>query len=346
VKKPLWLVLMAFALIARADYAPVVPGYVLNFPADEGAHPEFRIEWWYVTGWLQAPDGPLGFQVTFFRAATASDNPSRFAPRQILIGHAALSHPGGLVHDERSARAGFGLAGASTGRTEVWIDGWSLRQDGNEYVANVPAREFSLHLRLRRTQPPLLQGAQGFSRKGPKPESASYYYSLPQLEVSGTVSRAGEAVPVVGTAWLDHEWTSQYMDSQAVGWDWIGINFEDGGALMAFRMRDQSGGARWAAGTYRNAEGKVRAFTPHEIEFTPLRVWQSSRTGTRYPVEWRVRAADMVIELRPLMDDQEMDVRRSSGTVYYEGAVRALKSGEALGRGYLELTGYWRKLEL
>jgi predicted secreted hydrolase len=343
-----WFALVAVALAARADYAPVLPGYSLSFPEDEGAHPEFRIEWWYVTGWLQAPDGPLGFQVTFFRARTASENPSRFAPRQVIIAHAALSNPEktGLLHDERSARAAFGLAGASAGRTDVWIDDWSLRQEENEYEATVPAREFSFKLRFRRTQPPLLQGVQGFSRKGPKAESASYYYSLPQLEVSGAISHGGKTVPVTGKAWLDHEWTSQYMDEQAVGWDWIGINFADGGALMAFRMRDGHGGARWAAGTYRNPAGEARTFNPDEIEFIPLRTWQSSRTATRYPVEWRVRAGDMEIKLEPLMNDQELDARNSSGTVYYEGAVRALKDGEVVGRGYLELTGYWRKLEL
>lgn len=347
-KKLFWFALVAVAFTARADYAPALPGHPLSFPADEGAHPEFRIEWWYITGWLQAPDGPLGFQLTFFRAGTASENPSRFAPRQVIIAHAALSNPekAWLLHDERSARAGFGLAGANVGRTDVWIDDWSLRQQEDEYVATVPAREFSFQLRFRRTQPPLLQGVQGFSRKGPKAESASYYYSLPHLEVSGAVSQDGKTLPVTGRAWLDHEWTSQYMDEQAVGWDWIGINFEDGGALMAFRMRDKHGGVRWAAGTYRNAAGDARAFNPDEIEFMPLRMWQSSRTGTRYPVEWRVRAGEMEIRLEPLMNDQELDARNSSGTIYYEGAVRALKNGEVVGRGYLELTGYWRKLEL
>ena len=344
------LALLAPALVfGAADYPPVTPGYPLSFPADGGSHPLFRTEWWYVTGWLQTPAGqPIGFQITFFRnrLAAAETNPSRFAPRQLLVAHAAVSDPriGHLLHDQRAARAGFGLAEAAVGKTAVWIDDWSLQSSGQGYRASIPARDFRLELAFEPSQPPLPNGRNGFSQKGPVPASASYYYSVPQLMVRGTLSRKNATESVTGTAWLDHEWSTAYLDPRAVGWDWIGINLADGGALMAFRMRGKQGDSYWAGGTYRRVGGQVEIFKPGDIRFTPLRHWRSPRSGTDYPVAWQVRAGALNLELEPLMEDQENDTRASIGTIYWEGAVRALKDGQAAGQGYLELTGYWRPL--
>lgn len=331
-------------------YARVVAGRTLRFPRDHGSHPEFRVEWWYVTGQLNAGFGPLGFQITFFRARphSGNENPSGFAPRQVLIGHAALSDPreGRLLHQQRAARAGFGLAEALEGRTAVWIDGWRLEQEGGGYRMRLPLDGFGYDLELRATQPPLLNGAAGYSRKGPRPESASYYYSLPQLAVTGSLQRDGRTERVTGRAWLDHEWSSSYLDERAQGWDWIGINLDDGGALMAFRIRARDGSAFWAGATLRTAAGAVRTFRPEDVRFEPARTWQSARTGTRYPVAWTVSVGDERYEVRPLMDDQEQDARGTTGTVYWEGAVELLRDGRRIGAGYLELTGYWRKLKL
>ena len=191
-----------------------------------------------------------------------------------------------------------------------------------------------------------MQGSEGLSRKGPRAESASHYYSLPHLKVSGDIVEAGRKSGVTGSAWLDHEWSSSYMDERATGWDWIGINLDDGGALMAFRMRDAKGGKFWAGGAYRSASGMRRSYAPDEVEFAPLRQWRSARTGATYPVEWRVRAGALDLTIEPLMDDQENDTRASVGTVYWEGAVRALRDGKPVGRGYLELTGYWKPMKL
>jgi len=331
-------------------FAPVVPGYRLQFPRDEGSHPDFRVEWWYVTGWLEDAGRPLGFQLTFFRARPElrHDNPSAFAPRHIIIGHAALSDPsvGRLVSAQRAARSGFELAGADQGRMRVWLDEWRLHREGRSYRARIPTPEFSIDLTLDAVQPPLLQGEDGFSRKGPAPESASYYYSLPHLRVSGTVERGGKPRQVNGSAWMDHEWSSQYLEKDATGWDWIGINLDDGAALMAFRMRDRQGASLWAGGALRRADGSLRVFSPEDIGFAPRREWRSARTGTSYPVAWVVRAGDRELAIEPLFDDQEHDARASSGTIYWEGAVRVLIDGKAAGRGYLELTGYWRPLRM
>jgi predicted secreted hydrolase len=333
---------------AVTHFAPVVPGYRLRFPEDHGSHPDFRIEWWYVTGWLEP--GPLGFQITFFRARPQlkDDNPSAFTPRQVIIAHAALSDPalGRLIHGQLAARAAFELAGAEPGRTRVWVDDWSLRQTGNAYRASIAAREFSLDLELAPTQPPVLQGQNGYSRKGPAPESASYYYSLPHLSAGGMLVRKNSKQPVNGVAWLDHEWSSQYLESDAVGWDWIGINLNGGGALMAFRMRDKRGGQRWAGGSLRRPDGRVDDFSPEAVRFIPGRAWTSARTGITYPVSWQVRAGELELTIEPLFDDQEHDARATTGAIYWEGAALASIDGKPAGRGYLELTGYGKRLNL
>ena len=332
-------------------FTSVVPGYKMLFPRDAGSHPDFRLEWWYVTGWLtDGPEQPLGFQITFFRVRPPqrSANPSAFAPHHLLIAHAAVSDPlrGHLHHEQRAARIAFGLSGAAEGRTDVWVDDWSLRQQEKRYTATIAARSFRLDLVFAATQSPLLQGTAGYSQKGPRPESASYYYSVPQLAAAGTITREGRTTTGRGTAWLDHEWSTSYMDERAVGWDWIGINFDDGGALMAFQMRDTQGGTFWAGGAYRSAAGDDRVFERGEIRFTPLRRWRSPRTGAHYPVSWRIRTGDREIEIESLFDDQENDTRATTGAIYWEGAVRALLGGRPIGRGYLELTGYWRRLQL
>ncbi len=340
-------------LLAEPRYPPVTPGVALQFPRDEGAHPEYRLEWWYVTGWVTDGQGATrGFQVTFFRVRTglAEDNPSRFAPRQVLFAHAALADPrhGRLRHAERSARAGFGLAEATVGRTDVRLDDWSLREAGaGRYATVVRGEDFSVALDLVARQPPLLQGERGYSRKGPDPRAASYYYSLPQLEVSGEVVVDGVRQRVTGQAWFDHEWSSDYVDVEAQGWDWMGINLADGGALMAFRMRDRDGGERWAAATLRSADGSVRTFGPEAVEWSPGRRWKSPRTGVSYPVEWRVRVGERTFDVRPLMPDAELDSRASTGTIYWEGPVTLIEDGvREAGRGYLELTGYAGRLDL
>jgi len=359
---------------AAVDYPRAVPGYVIHLPADEGSHPEFRTEWWYVTGWLEDEAGQSrGFQVTFFRSrpGTAENNPSAFAAKQLLFAHAALSDPrrGRLLRDERAAREGFGLAAARSGDLHVFIDDWVLQrvpalpssgESGGEssYRARIASRDFQLDLRLRAVQPVLLQGQDGFSQKQPDARFASHYYSLPQLEVSGRLVLEQRVHQVRGKAWLDHEWSSAIMDEQSRGWDWVGLNLNDGGALMAFQVRDLQGRRQWAAGSLRsapraaetNAGGRdagptlgpsVQTFNPEQIEWQPLRRWRSPRTGIEYPIAWRVRAGTGVFVLRPLLEDQENDARGSTGTLYWEGAVSAEdEQGRPLGRGYLELTGY------
>ncbi|MES2150553.1 MAG: carotenoid 1,2-hydratase [Pseudomonadota bacterium] len=350
----LLLLLLAGLVHAEAPgFAPVTPDRALSFPADFGAHPAFRTEWWYVTGWLSGPDGkPLGFQVTFFRSATGHDhaNPSAFAPRQLIIGHAALSDPavGRLVHDQRTAREGFGLAYARSGDTELKLDDWRMRRAGDgSYAVSIESAQLTLELRLVPDQPPLAQGAGGYSRKGPQAANASYYYSVPQLAVSGSVAlRGGPPRAVAGHAWLDHEWSSQALDPRASGWDWVGANLADGSALMAFQIRDGQGGKLWAHASLRDRSGKLTQYQPGQVSFIPQARWKSPRTHAVYPVATEVATGGTRWQLSPLQDDQELDARRSSGAVYWEGAVSVRRDGVPAGHGYLEMTGYDRPMKL
>ena len=345
------LVLLAARASGTASFPEVEAGHRLEFPRDYGSHPAFRNEWWYITGWIDSRGAPsLGFQITFFRnrPGVAEDNPSRFAPRELVFAHAALADPGlrRLRHAERAARAGFELAAARENDTDVWIGDWSLARHAGAYRANIGARDFAFDLAFTPTQPALLEGDAGVSLKGPLPRQASYYYSEPHLAVTGRIERAGSRAEVSGTAWLDHEWSSEYMAPQAVGWDWTGINLDDGGALMAFRMRERSGATFWAGGSLRSSDGRLRKLQPNEIDFLAARRWRSPRTGVEYPVAMNVRAGDFDLSLEPLIDDQELDARTGVGVLYWEGAVRALERGRTIGRGYLELTGYGKPIRL
>lgn len=332
-------------------YPAVTPEFRLDFPRDHGAHPDFRQEWWYVTGLLATPRGEtLGFQVTFFRARPdfTSDNPGALVPRQVIVAHAALADPrhGRLRHEERAGRASLGLAGADTGTTRVWVDDWRLDLDRNAWRVKLAARDFAMDLVLRMTRLPVANGREGYSQKGTAPEEASYYYSVPHLAVAGGIERAGRQEAVTGQAWLDHEWSSRIMPAGAVGWDWIGINLEGGGALMAFRMRDAGGGTLYAGGTLLSPRDLARALAPDQVSFEPLRRWRSPRTSAEYPVAMKVVVLGREWLVEPMMDDQELDARGSTGTIYWEGAVRVKLDGAVVGRGYLELTGYWRPLRL
>jgi predicted secreted hydrolase len=339
------------AVAAPPSYAPVTANQPLVFPLDYGSHPQFRTEWWYVTGWLSTAHGEsLGFQITFFRTKPDIDenNPSAFAPHQLLVAHCAISDPkrGRLWQDQRIRRAGLGLADAATGDAHVWIDRWALERNTAAYTAKIDAQDFSIDLTLFETQAVLLNGDSGVSRKGPLHNAASYYYSLPHMRVTGAIARQGSTDRVTGEAWFDHEWSSQYLDSQAVGWDWIGVNLDDGAALMAFRIRGAQGEQRWAGGTLRSSDGHMQILEPADVEFRAGRRWTSPRTQTTYPVQWQVRVGTREFELAPLLDDQENDTRLSTGAIYWEGAVRAYEQRRLVGHGYLELTGYAERLRL
>ena len=194
-----------------------------------------------------------------------------------------------------------------------------------------------------------MQGEAGFSRKGPELAQASHYYSQPQLAVTGRVHVQGRARNVTGTAWLDHEWSESLLHPEAVGWDWIGMNLDSGAALTAFRLRRADGSSLWMGGSWRaSAHAAPQVFGPQSCQWVALRHWLSPASQARYPVQWRVDTPAGSFEVRALLDAQELDSRRSTGTVYWEGLSELLdtRSGQRVGRGYLEMTGYAGRLTL
>ena len=230
--------------------------------------------------------------------------------------------------------------------------------------ANAAAPGFALRLALAPTQPVLLQGEAGFSRKGPREYEASHYYSLPHLAAQGQLWRGaavaapapGAAQAVQGRVWLDHEWSDTLLPPEAAGWDWLGLHLADGGALTVFRLRPAAPGAPavWAGGSWRPApQAPVRNFTPQEVRMEPLAHWVSPRTGGRYPVRWRLTTPAGVHEVQAVLEAQELDGAASTGTVYWEGVVTlralagsTLAAGPVLGQGYLEMTGYVGRLRV
>ena len=344
------------------------PGTVLQFPVDHGAHPEFRTEWWYATGALRTPaDELLGFQITFFRSRVDALVPAhgtpvgRFAPRHLLFAHAALTDVAAQRqwHAQRLGRWNGDPAvrpdAAGLADTAIRLGGWSLVRTGGQtpgqslYQAAMADADMGFELTLATTQPLLLQGQQGFSRKGPEPTQASHYYSQPQLAITGTVQRAGRRQPVKGTAWLDHEWSETLLPPDAVGWDWVGMNLDNGACLTAFQLRRADGSALWAGGSWRaGASAPVRSLSAHELTFTPGQRWFSPVSQGSYPLQWRLDTPVGRFEVRALAQAQELDSRQSTGTVYWEGLSELVdaQTGQRVGLGYLEMTGYAGKLRL
>lgn len=357
-----------------------LPPKATVFPRDFGSHPDLGTEWWYITGHVQAGGRPWGFQLTFFRSRVESAQGLRsaFAARQLLFAHVALCDVQGkvLLHDQRMARAGLGLAEAATDDTAVHIQDWRLTRQAvpghsadqaSRYRAQLQAAGFALDLELTTTQPVLLQGSAGLSRKGPQPDQASYYYSQPQLAVSGAITVRGQRLVIDpppanapaalhNRAWLDHECSTALMHPEAEGWDWMGMNLMDGSALTAFHLRRRDGSALWAGGSLRAPNASPRVFAATEVHFTPLAWWTSPATGTRYPVRWRVDTPAASYVVRAQVAAQELDSRATTGAVYWEGLSDLLQlppGGDALsdslplvGRGYLEMTGYASRLKM
>ena len=342
---------LLLAALGASGAARALPPRTLQFPRDHGAHPQLRTEWWYITGHAGAAGREFGFQVTFFRTRVDATQPmaSKFAARQLVFAHAAVTDVAGrkLRHDQRIGREGFGVVSISEDDTAIRLRDWSLRRENGAFVAHVPAGEFALDLRCAPTQPLLLQGRQGLSRKGPQEQQASYYYSEPQLAVSGTLRLQGERFALQGKAWMDHEWSEEVLHPDASGWDWMGMNLDDGSALTAFQLRTPGGQALWAGGSFRAPGRDSYVFSPGEVTFSAQRRWKSPLSQATYPVEWMVRTPADFYTVRAVLDDQELDSRASTGAIYWEGLSQLFDSnGRQVGRGYLEMTGYAQRLRL
>ncbi|MDR3465594.1 MAG: lipocalin-like domain-containing protein [Xanthobacteraceae bacterium] len=321
-------------------FAEVVRGRPLTFPADHGAHPQFRIEWWYLTANLVDAQGArYGVQWTLFRQATVpADRGEGWDNRQIWMGHAAVTSAATHRFAERFARGGVGQAGVEASPFAAFIDDWQMRRAPSEAPTLAPlqltasAADFSYALRLTGDARPVPQGDAGFSRKSER-DQASYYYSQPDLSVSGSVTIDGKAIDVTGQAWFDHEWSSQPLASDQTGWDWFSMHLESGDKLMLFRLR-HADGAHFFAGTWIGRDGRAQPLDPGDIVLTPTAT--TLIAGRELPTGWQLAIASrgLSVAVAPLNPLSWMDTRFK----YWEGPISV--SGSQRGVGYLELTGY------
>ena len=327
----------------------------LAFPQDHGPHENFQTEWWYYTGNLTADTGErFGYQLTFFRRALLppeqrASRPSAWAAEQVYMAHFALTDAAGGEHHsfEKLGRGAAGLAGAQAVPFRVWLDDWLVEEttggsNGSPARLRASAEDISLDLTLRDLKGPILQGDRGYSRKGPEPGNASYYYSLPRIATSGTVTVGDQTFKVDGLSWMDHEFSTSALGVDQAGWDWFSLQLDDGSDLMVFQLRRADGSLDpFSSGTLIAPDGSTRALGPGDFGLETTAQWRSPRTGVTYPSGWvlTVPAVDLRLTITPLLADQEMNVSYA----YWEGAVKtdgAVGGKPVSGNGYMELTGY------
>ncbi|MBI5015630.1 MAG: carotenoid 1,2-hydratase [Deltaproteobacteria bacterium] len=335
-------------------WAPAAAPRHWSFPRDHGAHPDFRTEWWYFTGNLAGPSGRrYGYQLTFFRQGIRPkplEPRNAWSVRDLYLAHVALTDPSGdrFRYAERTSRTGPGLAGASSAGLDVWLLGWSARQEGGRIQLKATTGELALELELEARKPVVLHGQGGLSRKGAAAGQASYYASLTDLSTRGRVrvGAGGSWVPVTGTSWFDQEFGSNQLSAGQVGWDWVSLHLSDRRDLMLYLLRRADGTVEpSSSGTLVEADGSARHLPLSDLSLAAVAHWTSPRTGARYPSRWRVRVASAGIdlELTPWLADQELVTTASTGVVYWEGAAsgRGVSGGRpATCEGYVELTGY------
>ena len=335
-----------------AGFARATAPRTFSFPADHGPHPEFRSEWWYFTGNLAAANGRhFGFQLTFFRVALSPDaapRESAWATNQVWMAHFTLTDTeAGQFHSaERLGRGALGIGGVQASPFRVWIDDWQATSRAETSLfplrLNAANEEASIELELSAMKPFVLQGQEGWDRKGPEPGNASYYYAYTRLAAQGRVRTRDAQFAVTGTAWMDREWSTSALGPDLAGWDWISLQLSDGRELMLYRLRRKDGGAgAFSKGALILPAGERIALSVHEFKLEPRRWWTSPKTGVRYPVAWSIDipSLELSLEIAPRLDGQELDL----SVRYWEGAVLAkgrLNATPVVGQGYLELAGY------
>ncbi len=331
---------------ARADH--VRP---LQFPQDQGPHPDFQTEWWYYTGNLDAADGRhFGYQLTFFRRAitsTATVRNSNWATNQVYFAHFALSDVKNNSHfaTERFSRGAAGLSGASASPYHVWLENWqvmSLNADGSRVQLKAEDSGRVVDLTLEEDKPLVLHGDHGLSQKSEGVGNASYYISNTRLKSEGVITTNGETVSVSGLSWMDHEFSTTELGPNAVGWDWFSIQLSDQRELMLFQIRQKDGSIDpFASGTWVEPDGSTKNLKREEFNVRVLATWKSVKSSATYPSRWEITmpSADIQLTLEPYIADQEMNV----SLVYWEGAVKigGRSNGASVnGNGYVEMTGY------
>lgn len=348
--KRLFLILL-FASPALAQFQMALPGYHYQFPRDFFNHPKFQTEWWYYTGNLRAKNGrEFGFELTFFRFGISprKSQESPWSVNTIYMAHLALSDLTGrqFVYRERFNRAGPGFAGVDSGKRLVWNGNWKVQWQGNAQDLQAVADTFTLNLRMTSLKPPVINGRDGVSQKGPGRGEASHYISLTRLDTRGAVTWKGKTYEVSGSAWMDHEFFTQQLENSISGWDWLCLQLDNNTELMLYRLRLKQGGiSPYSSGTYVDAKGRSRFLSFRDFTLIPGATWTSPRTHARYPIEWRIEAPllHLKAQVSTPLDSQELVSQNAIAPSYWEGAIHV--AGEdggtpVRGVGYLEMTGY------
>ncbi len=309
------------------------PNPQFNFPADHGPHPDYRIEWWYLTANMTGPDGTdYGLQWTLFRSAMAPEAGDGWNAPQLWLGHAAVTTPNAHYVAERFGRGGIGQAGATAAPFEAWIDDWSLQGDWQTLSMRATGADFGYDVSMQAGGPLVFHGDAGYSVKSAEGQ-ASYYYSQPFLTLTGTLSLPDGDVPVTGQAWIDREWSSQPLSDNQSGWDWFSLSFKDDGKLMGFRLR-QTDGSYYSSATWIGPNGTTETFADGAFVADPLETHQSP--GGEVPTQWRVQLPQKGLDVN--VEAINPDAWMATSVPYWEGPVRITGSHD--GRGYLEMTGY------
>lgn len=350
------LILLCAALDASApgqsEWKTAEPGWQYEFPRDHGAHRDFKTEWWYFTGNLSDAAGRhYGYEITFFREGVSppqqgGEQRSRFIIDDIKFAHFALTDASGkrFVFDQKTSRGSFGEAGFDDGERLAWIDGWQLaRDERGEFELSADREDVRLRLKLRPVKSPVVHGENGVSAKAATAGHASHYYSITRLDTYGELTLNGETRGVRGESWFDHEWATNQLAPDQVGWNWMGLQFSDGTELMLYQMSLASGGTDpGSSGTFAERDGSAVHVRADDFRMKQTRQWRSGVSGAAYPVEWKVEipGKDFAVRVKPLLDNQELSL---GPLTYWEGAVEIVgeRAGRPItGRGYLELTGY------
>ncbi|MDH3445631.1 MAG: carotenoid 1,2-hydratase [Deltaproteobacteria bacterium] len=345
------------ALVASGfTYQPALPGRKLVFPADHYSHPEFQTEWWYYTGHLKSASGKrYGYQVTFFRIGLrhrqkASEHPIIFT--DLYMAHFALSDLAGkkFIFRERINRGYAEKAGAATDRYYVWNEDWKVEGNDKIHQIQVSDRAAKLTLRLTSLKPPVLHGENGHSQKGEGEGRASYYYSLTRMQAEGELNIGGKNEKVRGSTWMDHEFGSNQLREDQVGWDWFSIQLDNGNEIMLYLMRRKDGSVDlYSSGTLVRADGTTKHLRLRDYRVDVLERWKSPKSNAEYPMKWKVTIPSESIELEitPAFPEQELITNRSTRVTYWEGSVGVegtVRNNPVAGRGYVEMTGYAGKL--
>ena len=320
-------------LAAGFQYREALPGYPYQFPRDHFEHQDFRTEWWYYTGNVTAAGGErFGFELVFFRQGERQMSPSGsvWSVQDLYLAHAALTDAHGkrFLYEERLNRPGPGVAGASFDQRKIWNGNWAVRWQGETQTIEAFGNQFRFHLDLSPEKPFVIQGENGVSQKADGPGRASHYVSFPLLSATGTIN----GMPVHGTAWMDHEWFTEQLANDQIGWDWFSIQLENHTELMLFELRRKDGSIDpYSSGTYIDAQGKAKHLRRGDFALQPVKLWH------KYPTEWRIRVPALGIDLtsRAVLENQELQSKQTS---YWEGAVDY--AGTQRGVGYIEMTGY------